>query len=96
MNSSSSRRGTKASLLFSRRRRMLASLIMSSRAVSGAKRTSDDTELRVLKRKWGLIWFCSASMRACSSRRSCSSNLIWMRTLFQIFSSITMTRTEVA
>ena len=37
---------------------MLASLMISSRAVSGSKRTEDETEFRVLKRKCGLIWFC--------------------------------------
>ena len=75
---------------------MVASLMISSRAVSGATRTSEETEFSVLKRKCGLIWFCSAVMRARSSRRSCSSSLICRRTPFQIFSSITMTITEVA
>ena len=47
---------------------MVASLEITSRAVSGSKRTSEEIEFSVLKRKCGLIWFCSASMRACSSK----------------------------
>ncbi len=56
------------SALFSNRRRIVASLKIISRAVSGSKRTSEEIEFRVLNRKCGLIWFCSASMRACKQQ----------------------------
>ena len=62
---------------------MLASLTVISRASSGLMRTSEAMELRVLKRKWGLIWRCRASRRASRSRRFCSSSFISMRRAFQ-------------
>ena len=48
------------------------------------ERISDETDVSVLKRKCGLIWLFSASMRAASSSFSCSSSRCSMRALFQI------------
>ena len=67
---------------------MFPSFTIMSRAESGLPRTSDEMEFSVLNRKCGLIWLCSASMRACSNRRSCCSNFISMRTLFNTFSAM--------
>src|SRR6202166_2144428 len=47
MNSTSSRRGTKDSVLLSKRRRIVASLEITSRAVSGSKRTKEEIEIVV-------------------------------------------------
>ena len=88
MNSISSRKSTKASCFRSSERRMLASFTISSRACSGRTRTKDEMEFSVLKRKWGLIWLCRASRRACRSNRSCSSSLSSMRVAFQILIGI--------
>ena len=75
---------------------MLASLTIMVRASSGWERTSEVMELRVLKRKWGLIWRCRASRRA--SRRSlpCSSSFCWMRMAFQILRGMPTTMGAVA
>ena len=70
---------------------MLLSLTIISRASSGLERTSEAMELRVLKRKCGLIWRCRASRRASRRRRDCSSNLRSMRTAFQIFNGMPTT-----
>ncbi len=86
MNCTSSRSVTNDSCVRISRRRMLASFTMISRAMSGSKRTSDDTVFSVLNRKCGLIWLCSASIRACISMRCCSSSFISIRRLFQILS----------
>ena len=67
---------------------MFPSFTIISRAESGSRRTSEEIEFSVLNRKCGLIWLCSASMRACSSSRSCCSSFISMRTLFSTFSAM--------
>jgi len=70
---------------------MCESLTIISRARSGFERMSEAMELRVLKRKWGLIWRWRASRRASRRRRDCSSSLCSMRTAFQIFSGMPTT-----
>ena len=94
MNSSSSRKGTKVSCLRSRRRRILESFSTTPRAISGSKRMSEETVLSVLKRKCGLIWLVSASMRAFSSSCWFCSRFISMRVLFQIFTAMATHMTE--
>src|SRR5216684_239082 len=86
MNCNSSRSGTKVSCLRRRRRKILLSLSTTPRAASGSKRISEETVLRVLNKKWGLIWLESASMRALSSNCWWRSRFISTRVLFQIFS----------
>src|SRR6185437_5052909 len=61
---------------------MLASFTVISRASSGLTRTSEAMELRVLKRKCGLIWRWRASRRASRRRCFCSSSFISMRRAF--------------
>jgi hypothetical protein len=78
---------------------MLPNCTIISRAISGRKRTSEAMELRVLKRKWGLICRCRASKRASSTSRFCSFSLISMRLAFQIFSGMATTtagQTQIA
>ena len=65
---------------------MLESFNTITRAWSGLVRISEETEFSVLNRKCGLIWLVSASRRACISSRCCSSSLVSLRVLFQIFS----------
>ena len=84
IDSISSRRVTKCSWLRSRRRSSPDSLPMSMRAVSGCERISDEMDVSVLNRKWGLIWLASASTRACISSFSCSCSRCSMRAAFQI------------
>mgnify|MGYP003346763499 CR=1 FL=1 len=72
IDSSSSRRLTKWSVLRISRRSRPDSLMMSIRAVSGCVRMSDEMDVSVLKRKCGLTWAFSArncASRACSSAR---------------------------
>ncbi len=59
-------------------------------------RTSEATEFRVLNKKCGLIWLCRASMRDCSSSRSCSSSFISMRVLLSTFNAMATHMTVVA
>ena len=84
IDSISSRRLTKCSWLFIRRRSSTDSFWISMRAVSGCERMSDEIEVSVLNRKCGLIWLLSASILAAISRVSCSCSRCSMRALFQI------------
>ena len=69
---------------------------MSVRAVSGCERMSDEIDVRVLKRKCGLIWLASAATRAASSSFSCSCSRCSMRALFQILIGMATPRTEAS
>jgi len=95
MKLSSSRRVLKFSCLRSRRRSTLESFTTITRAWLGSVRISEETELRVLNRKWGLIWLVRAARRASTSRRCCSSSFFSLRVLFQIFSGMVTAKTVV-
>ena len=85
MNWSSSRSGTNVSCLRNSLRRMLLNFSTTPRAASGSKRMSAVTVFSVLKRKCGLIWRDSASIRAFIKSCWCRSRFISLRVLFQIF-----------
>jgi hypothetical protein len=65
------------------------------RAVSGCDRISEEIDVSVLNRKWGLIWLASASTRAAMSNFSCSCSLCSILALFQILIGIATHSTVV-
>ena len=66
------------------------------RAVSGCERMSDEIDVSVLNRKWGLIWLASASTRACMSSFSCSCSRCSIRAVFQILMGMATDMTVVS